>query len=164
MCTEPLRYTWFKANGPVPDDQRVHSYLLAYASDFPLPVRRHCSPRVSCWEPGHAGSHHQITPCGFHREFRLDDWLLYVVDSPRRQRRSRSGTQPVLHPAMACWWRAPCRKRGDPVAGAEPAVIVVRQQSRSRWLPFQCCAMQALTVGAECWLATAGRSGRPQGR
>ena len=31
---EPIKHIWFKANGDMPDDQRIHNYLLAYASDF----------------------------------------------------------------------------------------------------------------------------------
>ena len=32
--SEPVKHIWFKANGEMPDDQRIHNYLLAYASDF----------------------------------------------------------------------------------------------------------------------------------
>jgi len=31
---EPVKHIWIKANGDMPDDQRIHNYLLAYASDF----------------------------------------------------------------------------------------------------------------------------------
>lgn len=78
---EPKRHIWMKANGPLPDDLRVHKYLLAYASDFAfLPV---------------AGQPHSVSfmlpqfqmatidhSMWFHREFRFDDWLLHVVESP----------------------------------------------------------------------------------
>ena len=78
---EPLRYTWFKANGPVPDDQRVHNYLLAYASDFHFLFAALQPHGVSYWEPDMqvATIDHSMW---FHRDFRFDDWLLYVVDSP----------------------------------------------------------------------------------
>ncbi len=79
--TEPKRHVWMKANGSLPDDLRVHKYLLAYASDFAfLPV---------------AGQPHQVSfmlpqfqmatidhSMWFHREFRFDDWLLHVIESP----------------------------------------------------------------------------------
>lgn len=36
---EPHRQVWIRANGSVPDDLRVHQYLLGYASDLNfLPV------------------------------------------------------------------------------------------------------------------------------
>ncbi len=36
---EPVREVWLRANGAVPDDLRIHQYLLGYASDFNfLPV------------------------------------------------------------------------------------------------------------------------------
>lgn len=77
----PQRHVWMKANGPLPDDLRVHKYLLAYASDFAfLPV---------------AGQPHQVSfmlpqfqmatidhSMWFHREFRFDDWLLHSIESP----------------------------------------------------------------------------------
>lgn len=79
--TAPKRHVWMKANGSLPDDLRIHKYLLAYASDFAfLPV---------------AGQPHQVSfmlpqfqmatidhSMWFHREFRFDDWLLHVIESP----------------------------------------------------------------------------------
>lgn len=78
---EPLRHVWFRANGQMPDDPRVHKYLLAYASDFHFLFTALQPHGVSYWEPGMqvATIDHSMW---FHRDFRLDDWLLYVVDSP----------------------------------------------------------------------------------
>ncbi|ELI8098382.1 acyl-CoA thioesterase II [Yersinia enterocolitica] len=77
---EPNRYVWFKANGEMPDDLRVHQYLLGYASDFnflPTALQPH---GIGFLEPGVqiATIDHSMW---FHRPFRLDDWLLYVVES-----------------------------------------------------------------------------------
>lgn len=79
--TQPVRYVWFKANGEMPDDPRVHKYLLAYASDFnflPTALQPHglsfMSPNMQVATIDHA--------MWFHREFRLDDWILYAIDSP----------------------------------------------------------------------------------
>ena len=45
---EPKRYVWLRANGAMPDDPRVHKYLLAYASDFNfLPTTYSHTVRVS---------------------------------------------------------------------------------------------------------------------
>lgn len=80
--SEPVRYTWMKANGALPDDLRIHKYLLAYASDFSfLPTSLQPHGR-SFWEPGlHVTTmDHSMW---FHQDFRFDDWLLYAVESPR---------------------------------------------------------------------------------
>ncbi|CNF03442.1 acyl-CoA thioesterase II [Yersinia mollaretii] len=77
---EPNRYVWFRANGAIPDDLRVHQYLLGYASDFnflPTALQPH---GIGFLEPGVqiATIDHSMW---FHRPFRLDDWLLYAVES-----------------------------------------------------------------------------------
>ncbi|KXO10100.1 Acyl-CoA thioesterase II [Moritella sp. JT01] len=76
----PVRYVWFKANGQMPDDARIHKYLLAYASDFcllPTALQPHgkgfMSPNMQVVTIDHS--------MWFHRDFRLDDWLLYAIDS-----------------------------------------------------------------------------------
>ncbi|MCL4408797.1 acyl-CoA thioesterase II [Aliidiomarina haloalkalitolerans] len=81
---EPVRYVWLKANGTLPDDQRVHQYLLAYASDFnflPTSMQPHgktfADPKIQMATIDHA--------MWFHRPFRMDDWLLYAIDSPTAQ-------------------------------------------------------------------------------
>jgi len=79
--SSPRRHIWMKANGALPDDSRVHKYLLAYASDFAfLPVAG--QPHgVSFMQPNvqMATIDHSMW---FHREFRFDDWLLHVIESP----------------------------------------------------------------------------------
>lgn len=77
---EPIRNVWFKANGEMPDDPRIHQYLLGYASDFnflPTALQPHGKGFL---EPGMqvATIDHSMW---FHRLFRLDDWLLYAVES-----------------------------------------------------------------------------------
>ena len=78
---EPRRHAWIRAAGPVPDDAVVHQCLLAYASDWGLlstSLRPHgvslLSNQVQTASLDHA--------MWFHRDFRIDDWLLYVTDSP----------------------------------------------------------------------------------
>jgi len=81
QSTEAARYVWFKANGTMPEDRRIHSYLLAYASDFeflPTALQPHglsfLQANMQVATIDHA--------MWFHRPFRMDDWLLYSVDSP----------------------------------------------------------------------------------
>ncbi|MFH1131227.1 MAG: acyl-CoA thioesterase II [Pseudomonadota bacterium] len=77
----PTRHVWFKANGEMPDDPRIHGYLLAYASDFNFLITSLQPHGRSLWEPDIqvATLDHSMW---FHRDFRMDDWLLYAVDSP----------------------------------------------------------------------------------
>ncbi|PHR83308.1 MAG: acyl-CoA thioesterase II [Colwellia sp.] len=72
---------WLKTNGNLPDDLRIHSCMLAYASDFHfLPTAllphgaSHLQPNFQIATVDHA--------MWFHRPFRFDDWLLYCMDSP----------------------------------------------------------------------------------
>ncbi|MFD2165681.1 acyl-CoA thioesterase II [Thalassotalea euphylliae] len=74
-------HMWIKTNGALPDDLRVHTYMLAYTSDFQfLPTalfphgQTHWNPNLQIATIDHA--------MWFHRPFRFDDWLLYAIDSP----------------------------------------------------------------------------------
>jgi acyl-CoA thioesterase-2 len=77
----PRREVWFRAAAPLPDRLPVHQYMLAYASDFHLLAASLQPHGVSWMTPGMqmASLDHAMW---FHRPFRFDDWLLYVVDSP----------------------------------------------------------------------------------
>jgi acyl-CoA thioesterase-2 len=79
--SEPSRRVWFKASGALPDEDRVHRYLLAYASDFHFLVTAAQPHGVTWLTPGMqmASLDHAMW---FHRPFRFDDWLLYEIDSP----------------------------------------------------------------------------------
>jgi acyl-CoA thioesterase-2 len=77
----PSRRMWYRAIDALPDDPALHRYLLAYASDFAF-LGTAMDPHGTSWlQPGMqvASLDHAMW---FHRPFRFDDWLLYVVDSP----------------------------------------------------------------------------------
>jgi len=78
---EPVGYTWLKAIDKMPDDFRVHQYMLAYASDFGLVATSLHPHGHSYWERDMqvASLDHALW---FHRDFRMDEWLLYVMKSP----------------------------------------------------------------------------------
>lgn len=78
---EPVRYVWFKATGTMPDDLSIHQYMLAYASDFGLVSTSLYPHGHTFWESAMqvATLDHAMW---FHREFRMDEWLLYVMKSP----------------------------------------------------------------------------------
>ncbi len=77
----PIRHVWFRASGKMPDDIAVHRYMLAYASDFGLVATSLYPHAQTFWNPAMqvASLDHAMW---FHREFRMDDWLLYVIKSP----------------------------------------------------------------------------------
>jgi acyl-CoA thioesterase-2 len=81
VVTQPRRKAWYRAVDQLPDDPALHRYLLAYASDFAF-LGTALDPHGMSWlTPGMqlASLDHVMW---FHRPFRFDDWLLYVVDSP----------------------------------------------------------------------------------
>ena len=77
----PFKELWFKLHGPLEPDVRLHRALLAYVSDFHL-VGTATLPHGISWIHGNliiASLDHAMW---FHRDFRMDDWLLYACDSP----------------------------------------------------------------------------------
>ena len=77
----PLKYIWFRAVDKLVADEALHRCLLAYVSDFHLldtALNPHgislISPDLVIASVDHA--------MWFHRSVRVDDWLLYAVDSP----------------------------------------------------------------------------------
>ncbi len=72
---------WFRARAPLPDDPALHRAILAYASDSWL-LGTCTLPHNVRWEtPGFisASLDHAVW---LHDSFRMDEWLLYVCDSP----------------------------------------------------------------------------------
>lgn len=77
----PHKQSWFRAQGELPDDRILHCCLLAYASDFAF-LGTSLNPHgVTFMTPSMqvASLDHAIW---FHRDLRMDDWLLYDKDSP----------------------------------------------------------------------------------
>ena len=80
----PRQAFWLRAQGALPDMPLLHACVLAYASDFSLLATALLPHGVSWLTPGLAVASidHALW---FHREFRMDDWLLYAMDSPTAQ-------------------------------------------------------------------------------
>ena len=78
---DPVKHVWFRADGSLPDNPALHQYLLAYASDFGLLTTSMLPHGVSVWQKFMqvASLDHAIW---FHRPIRMDEWLLYAMDSP----------------------------------------------------------------------------------
>ena len=72
---------WFKALDPLPDDEVLHRSLLAYASDYYLLGTASLDARLEIDRSKlqMASIDHAMW---FHRPVRVDEWLLYVLDSP----------------------------------------------------------------------------------
>ena len=77
----PAKYVWIRTVDRVPDEPSLHQNLLAYVSDYELlgtATLPHGLPfgqgRVLMASLDHA--------LWFHRDVRIDDWLLYAMDSP----------------------------------------------------------------------------------
>jgi acyl-CoA thioesterase II len=75
------RMVWLRAVAPLPDDPALHAYLLAYASDFSF-VTTSLLPHGVSWLTGEMQIASLDHVMWFHRPLRVDDWLLYVMDSP----------------------------------------------------------------------------------
>lgn len=78
---EAVQHCWFRARGEVGDDPVRHQILLAYMSDFALLGTAMLPHPYSGHTPGIqvASLDHAIW---FHRPARVDDYLLYTMDSP----------------------------------------------------------------------------------
>jgi len=80
QASPPLQSIWFRSMDRMPDEDALHRCLLAYASDFGLlgtavrPHLRDLGENVFMASIDHA--------MWFHRAARVDDWLLYHLDSP----------------------------------------------------------------------------------
>jgi acyl-CoA thioesterase-2 len=79
--SSPHKFIWFRAVDRLADDEALHRCLLAYVSDFHLldtALNPHdvstISPKLLMASIDHA--------MWFHRSVRVDDWLLYAIDSP----------------------------------------------------------------------------------
>jgi len=77
----PQRMVWLRAVGRLPDEPVLHAYLLAYASDHSFITTALLPHGVTWLTPGIqvASLDHVMW---FHQRFRVDEWLLYVIDSP----------------------------------------------------------------------------------
>jgi acyl-CoA thioesterase-2 len=78
---EPLQSIWLRANGSLPDDDRLHQCVLAYASDFTLLDTALIAHGKLLFDTDIqlASLDHSMW---LHRPGRIDDWVLYVQDSP----------------------------------------------------------------------------------
>ena len=78
---QPVRHFWVRAIGALPDRPDTHRNLLAYLSDYQL-VATATLPHGIRFEHGNIQLASLDHAMWFHRPFRLDEWLLYSMESP----------------------------------------------------------------------------------
>jgi acyl-CoA thioesterase-2 len=80
----PYQQVWFRLTQAIGDDVNMHRAMLAYASDFYLLGTTTFPHAISYYQSNvqMASLDHALW---FHRPFRIDDWLLYDLDSPTAQ-------------------------------------------------------------------------------
>lgn len=79
---DPVKRTWMRTVDPLPDEPEVHLCMLAYMSDIDFMstslMPHGVSPAAGDAIQGASLDH----ALWFHRDFRADEWLLFVKDSP----------------------------------------------------------------------------------
>lgn len=77
----PAQNVWMRVAGPLPDDPSLHRAALAYVSDYGLLGTSVVGHGKAFGDPDmqFASLDHAVW---FHDDFRVDDWLLYAMDSP----------------------------------------------------------------------------------
>ena len=74
-------HVWVRLGAPIGDDMNLHRAILAYASDMML-LDTCILPHGISWRNGGLTSASLDHSVWFHDDFRVDDWLLYAMDSP----------------------------------------------------------------------------------
>jgi acyl-CoA thioesterase-2 len=79
--TPPLSHIWFKTKEKIKVDIALQHQLLAFASDYSLLLSATLPHRKSLDHKRmyYASLDHALW---FHRDFKIDDWLLYSIESP----------------------------------------------------------------------------------
>lgn len=80
----PHQAVWLKALGKMPQDDAIHRAALAYASDYSILESIYRAHGIAWSHPGlkSASLDHAMW---FHRPPKVDEWMLYVQESPSAQ-------------------------------------------------------------------------------
>ena len=76
-----VKHVWIRAVDKLPDDPALHQNLLAYVSDYEL-LGTSTLPHGLPFGQGRVMMASLDHALWFHRDVRIDDWLLYSMDSP----------------------------------------------------------------------------------
>ncbi|MEM1081638.1 MAG: acyl-CoA thioesterase II, partial [Pseudomonadota bacterium] len=77
----PVKHLWMKARSALPDQLELHRSLLAYVSDYEL-LGTATLPHELNFDSMNVMMASLDHGLWFHQPFRVDDWLLYALDSP----------------------------------------------------------------------------------
>lgn len=77
----PIRHLWFRAVGPMPAEALAHQAVLAYASDYGL-LGSALQPHGRSFRRSNMQVASLDHALWLHRACRVDDWLLFDIDSP----------------------------------------------------------------------------------
>lgn len=78
---EPFRHIWMRAKGAMPKAKSAQQQVLAYASDYNL-LAAAILPHGDTANLGNVKMASLDHAMWFHRDFDMNDWLLYAIDSP----------------------------------------------------------------------------------
>ena len=81
QARSPYFHVWMKTKDKLPIDLPMQHQILAYASDYNL-LTAAILPHQHRTERGQVFFASLDHALWFHRDFRIDDWLLYAIDSP----------------------------------------------------------------------------------
>ena len=77
----PYRHIWLKAKEILPNDKCCHQEVLSYVSDYNL-MGTSLLPHRGKYKQGKMQLASLDHAMWFHHDFKMDDWLLYALDSP----------------------------------------------------------------------------------
>ena len=77
----PKKHVWIRTTDKLPDDPVLHKNLLTYVSDYEL-LGTATLPHGLPFNRGSVIMASLDHAMWFHREVKVDDWLLYAMDSP----------------------------------------------------------------------------------
>jgi len=77
----PVKHCWIRAVDALPDDLALHQNLLAYISDYEL-LGASVLPHGLIFGSGSVIMASLDHALWFHRRLRVDQWLLYAIESP----------------------------------------------------------------------------------
>lgn len=77
----PRKHVWIRAVDTLPDDPQLHQNLLTYVSDYEL-VGTATRPHGLSFSRNNVIMASLDHALWFHREVRMDQWMLYAMESP----------------------------------------------------------------------------------
>lgn len=80
-ASDPVQSYWFRVVAPLPGEKLLHRVALAYASDMML-ISTSLLPHPVAWNMDQVQEASLDHAVWFHDDVRVDDWLLYSMDSP----------------------------------------------------------------------------------